>query len=162
MAGERGWNIARRGFLIGSAGAVTTAALDGVAFAGEPAGAHPTTVGSWPADVTRTWLGPDFWANRFQDWRFAGGRIECVAQAKQGVLRTVGVLTRELRGDRPARLRVRTGTLVAGAGFSGFLIGAGAGALDHRAAALTQGASGTGGACCAPTKPTARSDSVNT
>jgi alkaline phosphatase D len=145
MTVERGWKIARRGFLIGGAGAVTTVALDGVAFAGERAGARPATVGSWPADVTRTWLGPDFWANRLQDWRIANGRIECVAKSKQGVLRTVGVLTREVRGDRPAQLRIRTGTLAAGTGFSGFLVGAGAGALDYRAAALTQGASGTGG-----------------
>ena len=142
---ERGRKIARRGFIIGSAGAAAAVAIDGVASASQPAGARLETIGSWPADVTRTWLGPDFWANRLQDWRFSSGRIECIAQPKQGVLRTVGVLTREVRGDRPAQLRVRTGTLAAGPGFSGFLLGAGAGALDYRAAALTQGASGIGG-----------------
>jgi alkaline phosphatase D len=58
--------------------------------------------------------------------------------------RTVALLTGELvagtcpdRGPhRPAR---------PGQGFSGFLVGAGGGRLDHRAAALVQGASGQGG-----------------
>ncbi|MEU0968654.1 alkaline phosphatase D family protein [Streptomyces sp. NPDC005917] len=145
MAAESNWNIARRGFLIGAAGIATTAALEGVAFAGEPAGSRLELVGSWPAGATRMWLGPEFWANRFQDWQLNKGRIECIAQPKQGVLRTVGVLTREIRGDRVAQLRVRTGTLAPAAGFSGFLIGAGAGALDYRAAALVQGVSGTAG-----------------
>jgi alkaline phosphatase D len=87
------------------------------------------------------------WANRLQDWQFSNERIECIAkpQAGQSLLRTVGVLTRQLLGDSRAQLRVRTGTLTAGAGFSGFLIGGGADAVDYRAAALTQGASGIGG-----------------
>lgn len=95
--------------------------------------------------VTRPWIGPDYWGNRLQDWRLAGGRIECVAASGQGVVRTVGVLTRRLTGDGRAQLRVRTGTLASGAGFSGLLIGAGAGELDPRAAALVQGVSGEGG-----------------
>jgi alkaline phosphatase D len=58
----------------------------------------------------------------------------------------VAVLTRDLvAGDRPARIGVRTGLLAGGEGFSGFLVGAGGGRLDHRAAALVQGASGEGG-----------------
>ncbi|MER7471379.1 alkaline phosphatase D family protein [Micromonospora sp. NPDC000018] len=95
-------------------------------------------------NVQRPWLGPDFWANRLQDWRLADGRIEGIAQPGPHRLRTVGVLTRELTGGA-ARLRVRTGTLASGPGFSGFLVGAGAGALDPRAAALVQGPSGEGG-----------------
>ena len=60
--------------------------------------------------------------------------------------RTVAVLTRELvAGDLPARIGVRTGLFAAGEGFSGFLVGAGGGRLDHRAAAMVQGASGEGG-----------------
>ena len=43
------------------------------------------------------------------------------------------------------RIGVRTGLLAAGEGFSGFLVGAGGGRLDHRAAAMVQGASGEGG-----------------
>jgi len=103
-------------------------------------------VGQLPTDRTRTWLGPAFWANRLQDWRLHQGRLECVAGTGPMRTRTVAVLTRELvAGDQPARIGVRTGTLSAGEGFSGFLVGTGAGRLDHRAAALVQGASGEGG-----------------
>jgi alkaline phosphatase D len=99
-----------------------------------------------PTDRTRTWLGPSWWANRLQDWRLHQGRLECVAATGPMRTRTVAVLTRELvAGDLPARIGVRTGLLAAGQGFSGFLVGAGAGRLDHRAAALVQGASGEGG-----------------
>jgi len=99
-----------------------------------------------PTDRTRTWLGPPYWANRLQDWRLHQGRIECVTTSGPMRTRTVAVLTRELvAGDLPARIGVRTGTLAAGEGFSGFLVGAGGGRLDHRAAALVQGASGEGG-----------------
>ncbi|WP_146087644.1 hypothetical protein [Thermomonospora echinospora] len=95
--------------------------------------------------MQRSWLGPDFWANRLQDWHLADGRIEGIAKPGPHRLRTIGILTRELTGDGAARLRVRTGTLAPGPGFSGFLVGAGAGALDPRAAALVQGPSGEGG-----------------
>jgi alkaline phosphatase D len=103
-------------------------------------------VDALPTDRTRTWLGPTYWANRLQDWRLHLGRLECVTTSGPMRTRTVAVLTRELAAtDRPATIGVRTGTLAPGAGFSGFLVGAGAGRLDHRAAALVQGASGEGG-----------------
>jgi alkaline phosphatase D len=99
-----------------------------------------------PTDRTRTWLGPPYWANRLQDWRLHQGRLECVTSSGPMRTRTVAVLTRDLvAADHPARIGVRTGTLAAGDGFSGFLVGAGEGKLDHRAAALVQGASGQGG-----------------
>lgn len=90
------------------------------------------------------WLGPDFWANRLQDWMLRDGRIECIAPAGQGVGRTVALLTSSL-GDGPVILRTRTGSLRPGAGFSGFLIGAGTPEADPRTAALVLSASGEGG-----------------
>jgi alkaline phosphatase D len=142
MTEERHGDLTRRGF-VGAAGVLMLApGLDRAVAATPRAGG---VVGPLATGVRRPWLGPDFWPNRLQDWRLAEGRIESVAPAGWGTLRTVAVLTRQLHADRPARLRVRTGTLASGAGFSGFLVGAGAGALDPRAAALVQGPSGDGG-----------------
>jgi alkaline phosphatase D len=98
--------------------------------------------------ITRTWIGPSFWANRLQDWRLHDGRIECLTGAAGCEVRTVAVLTRELvAGADSAHVRVRAGLLddAGDGGFCGFLVGAGGGTLDYRAAALVQKASGTGG-----------------
>ena len=46
----------------------------------------------------RPWIGPDYWANPLQDWRIAGGALECI---KTGPARSLMLLTREL-SDRPA------------------------------------------------------------
>ncbi len=101
-------------------------------------------VDSVPRGVSRTWLAPQYWANRLADWRLSGGRLECVTAGVGG--RTVGVLTRSIpAGDVSGSLSVRTGTLAAGPGFSGFVVGTGAGDLDWRAAALVAGPSGIGG-----------------
>ncbi len=128
---------------------VLQAAAGGIALAGlRPSLARATlSPAAEPATAApRTWLGPQYWANRLQDWRLSAGRFECVAAPAYGGIRTVAVLTRELvEGAAQATLTVRTGTLVDGAGFSGFLVGAGGGALDPRAAALVNSASGTGG-----------------
>ncbi|MDX1981641.1 MAG: alkaline phosphatase D family protein [Bryobacteraceae bacterium] len=97
---------------------------------------------------TRTWIGPQYFANRYQDWRLHDGRIECLAAGAGDELRAVALLTREVRpGPSTATIKVRTGTIedAGGGGFSGFLIGAGAGELDWRAAALVHRSSGTNG-----------------
>ena len=55
-------------------------------------------------------------------------------------------LTRQIAAvDDAGRHLGTTGTLATGPGFSGFLIGAGRGALDWRAAALVMGPPGQGG-----------------
>jgi alkaline phosphatase D len=102
-----------------------------------------TSVDNPPLGLVRTWLGPQLWANRLQDFRVSNGRYECVSTGK---LRSVSVLTASLLpGPGSATLSMTTGTLATGTGFSGFLIGVGAGRLDYRAAALGQAASGTAG-----------------
>ncbi|WP_326794138.1 alkaline phosphatase D family protein [Streptomyces sp. NBC_01808] len=128
----------------GATGALTLTPALGSAADAAPRGTTGA-VGLLPVGVRRPWLGPDFWANRLQDWQLADGRIESVAPPGPHRLRTVAVLTRELTGDRPVRLRVRTGTLAPGPGFSGFLVGTSAGTPDPRAASLVQGPSGEGG-----------------
>ncbi len=118
----------RRSFVKGAAAGLLAGAVEG------------------QAEASPNWLGPEFWANRLQDWRYYTRRIECLTGAAGDEARTVAILTRDISArGRNARLRVRTGTIEGGPGFSGFLIGAGAGKLDYRAAALVQKASGTGG-----------------
>ena len=62
--------------------------------------------GHWPAHIERVWIGPEYWANRLQDWRIADGRLECVFSGEN---RSVNLLTRELStkpGDFSVRARV--------------------------------------------------------
>ena len=104
---------------------------------------------SWPVDVERVWVGPEFWANRLQDWRISGGRLICVEGRANKPMRTVHLLTHSLserRGD--FSMRVRTGRIseTGGGGgdtWTGFLIGAGR-ELDYRAAALVHHGAGAG------------------
>ena len=117
---------------------------------------------SWPTDVERVWVGPEFWANRLQDWRISGGRLECVEGRTSKPMRTVHLLThslREKRGD--FSMRVRTGQIrgTAGGGgniWTGFLIGAGGGKLDYRGAALVHHGAGPGGGIIAAVDATGR------
>lgn len=46
-----------------------------------------------PANTTRPWIGPDFWANPLQDWQLHDGRIECIVS---GGDRSVALLTQEI------------------------------------------------------------------
>lgn len=141
-------HLTRRALLAGTAGVSASAVLTTALARHDTAQARAVVplsrVDSIPTGVTRTWLAPQYWANRVADWRLTDGRIEALTANAGG--RTVGVLTRQLVvGDSPGALAVRTGTLATGAGFSGFLVGAGGGALDWRAAALVMAASGQGG-----------------
>ncbi|MGD8278671.1 MAG: hypothetical protein PVH00_11620, partial [Gemmatimonadota bacterium] len=95
----------------------------------------------------RLWAGPDFWANRLQDWRVRGGRAEAVGT---GPFRTLHLLTRRLApDDAPFEVSVTLGPLAptdtAAPGRAGVLIGAGGAGLDYRAAALVHHSPGPGG-----------------
>ena len=139
-------DVSRRRFLSLTGGlSVAAAAAAGWLSHGQATAAVPMTrVDSVPTNTTRTWLAPQYWANRLADWRLTAGRFECLTAGAGG--RTIGVLTRSITsGNTSASIAMRTGTLAGGTGFSGFLLGAGAGALDWRAAALVMGASGQGG-----------------
>jgi len=106
----------RRGFLKGTAGGLIGTALGGsVEALSLPDDPSPSTqqadtylkpVDLLPTNVTRTWLGPSYWANRLQDWRLHDGRLECLAGDAGDEVRTVAVLTREIiAGNKPAHLR---------------------------------------------------------
>ena len=102
-------------------------------------------------EYTRTWIGPDYWANRLQDWRVTMGRLECLEGDPSKPLRTVHWLTGGIANNGESfRVSVRTGTLgfestADGSSWSGFLIGAGEGNLDYRGAALVHHFPGLGG-----------------
>lgn len=105
---------------------------------------------AWPENIERTWIGPEFWANRLQDWRIAGGRLECLEGAPGKPMRTVHLLTRRISaGDGEFALSVRLGLIEPADGSApqaaaGFLIGVGPD-IDYRAAALVHHGSGPGG-----------------
>lgn len=135
--------VSRRDFLCGAA-VVAGAATAGPWLSVGAAGAEGALAVA-PAGTDDIWLGPDFWANRLQDWGLRSGRITCVATDttnRRG--RTASVLTRSLTGDR-FNLQIRMGTEVQGTGFSGFLIGTGEAGTDYRRAALVGAASGAAG-----------------
>ncbi|MBI5773758.1 MAG: alkaline phosphatase D family protein [Verrucomicrobia bacterium] len=80
---------------------------------------------AWDQCPDRVWAGPEFWTNPMQDWRIAGGRLECINAAAD---RNVHVLTRQL-ADRKGTLQmsVRVGRVgggrLAGKGSFGFRLG---------------------------------------
>src|SRR6185312_16435142 len=80
----------------------------------------------WDKTPDRVWLGADYWANPLQDWRVAGGRIECIKAAAN---RNVHLLTRQLSGQpgdvaMSVRIgRVGGGKLSDGKGSAGFRLG---------------------------------------
>jgi alkaline phosphatase D len=126
-----GESITRREFLgDAAAGAVVLTAGDLLRPA---AGAEYAS--RWGATPDRVWLGPEFWANPLQDWRVAGGRIECVNAAPG---RNVHLLTRQLgEGPGDLRLSVRVGRvggarLDQGRGSFGFRIGIQGPLRDYR------------------------------
>src|SRR6266478_4803311 len=84
----------RRQFMQHSAAATAVAAF--AAASPPPTTAAPARVGffsRWDQSHDRVWLGPEYWANPLQDWRVAGGRIECIKAAPN---RNVNLLTRQL------------------------------------------------------------------
>ena len=104
-----GESITRRGFLND-----TTAATFGLVAASRATrGAEFTDTSGmefaseWAQCPDRVWLGADYWANPLQDWRIAGGRIECFNPAPD---RNVHLLTRQLgEGPGDLALSVRIG-----------------------------------------------------
>ena len=93
--------------------------------------------GQLRAQDKQAWLGPEFWANPLQDWRRAGGRIECHVS---GGDRNVAWLTREIAPGAPFTMSVRLGRLDSGAGkdegYAGFRFGMRGHFNDYRDTAL--------------------------
>lgn len=63
----------------------------------------------WPDNINRIWLGPDFWANRLQDWEINDGRINCIVSDRN---RNVNLLTCRLtENDGDFFVSVTTGLI---------------------------------------------------
>ena len=141
----------RRAFIktavIGTAGA--TAALGGSSRQTRRQSGRPGYRGELPANTERVFVGPEFWANRLQDWRLSSGRIECRDKRAESPMRTLHLLTHRIAsGEGAFTLQVRTGLIdggdTAADAASGFLVGAGGESMDHRAAALIHHQPGPG------------------
>ena len=94
---------------------------------------------NWEYQNDRYWIGPEFWANRIQDWRINDGRLECLEGNRP--LRTLHLLTRTL-GEKKGNLQMSVETGQIGdqirrtdKSFSGFLVAAGDLQLDYKARA---------------------------
>lgn len=94
------------------------------------------------SDAERIWVGPDFYANRLQDWRLRDGRIESIEGGAAKPMRTLHLLTRALSESAGTMtMSVRTGAIEPGPAhedtWSGFLIGVGGAHVDFRISALS-------------------------
>src|ERR1051325_6997217 len=94
---------------------------------------------SFSAGSDQTWLGPEYWANRLQDWRLRNGRMECHFAGDD---RNVFLLTHELSARmEPFETRVKMGVLDradarASQGYGGFRIGMRGPFNDYRDTAI--------------------------
>ncbi len=92
----------------------------------------------WPKSLERVWIGPDYWANRLQDWKISDGGLECVVSA---VNRNIHLLTREI-GENKAGfqvsvyLKLLNNKPASGKNMAGFLIGAKGEFDDYRDSAV--------------------------
>jgi len=103
----------------------------------------------WNLLPNRYWIGPEYWANRLQDWQLKNGRVECINSRLPK--RTLHLLNRYL-SERSGSLKMQVNTGLATRSsksgdqvFSGFLLGAGTESMDYRRRSLVHGVSGTGG-----------------
>lgn len=108
--------------------------------AGSPDGAFSD---NWNSMPDQTWAGPNYWANRLQDWEVKNGRVQCLNGSRnQLTLHRPGT---SIRGNGEnfslgVRTGLNTGSSNAGSR-AGFLLGAGPN-LDWRAALLVQASLG--------------------
>ncbi|MEE9462388.1 MAG: hypothetical protein V3V53_11190 [Bacteroidales bacterium] len=103
----------------------------------------------WNSLPDRNWTGPEFWANRLQDWQINDGRVECINGLKPR--RTLHLLDRYLSDQMGSlNMQVTTGLIKKAEAevkdtWSGFLVGAGNLDMDYRKRALIHGVPGNEG-----------------
>ncbi|MEM6854590.1 MAG: alkaline phosphatase D family protein [Planctomycetota bacterium] len=101
-------------------------------------------VTAWDAVKDRHWPGPNFWANRLQDWSVRDGQLKCSFATGGWNWRTAHLLSHDLnaQGDR---FRLELDMAHADVGQAGLLFAAGEGGLNHQQASLIQSTPGMGG-----------------
>jgi len=116
--------------------------------------------GTWPPGIDRVWVGPEFYANRLQDWRIRDGRLECVETSDKRPMRTVHLLAAALDDSpRPFATSVKLGPVESGgtpnaAAWAGMLLGVGGAHVDYRLSALTHHRPGADGGILVAVDPT--------
>jgi hypothetical protein len=96
----------------------------------------------WSQGVERVWIGPEYHANRLQDWRIHDGRLECIEASDNRPMRTVHLLTATLDDSpRQFEVQVRLGPMEPGGeasaeSWAGLLLGVGGAHVDYRLSAL--------------------------
>ncbi|MFB3904875.1 MAG: alkaline phosphatase D family protein [Acidobacteriota bacterium] len=94
---------------------------------------------SWPLDLHRTWIGPDYWSNPLQDWEIDKGRLVCLVADSN---RNVALLAWEVTDQHGnLKLSVNLGGLNSDSnsrkqGWAGFRVGAKGRFGDYRDDAL--------------------------
>ncbi|KPK82384.1 MAG: hypothetical protein AMS27_14610 [Bacteroides sp. SM23_62_1] len=94
----------------------------------------------WEKQPDRYWIGPEFWANRLQDWEIHNGRVECLTgKLPMRTLHMIDKYISEKTGN--INISVLTGRiddlqLLHESDWTGFLIGAGNLEMDFRTRAL--------------------------
>lgn len=102
----------------------------------------PVHTANWLITPDQTWIGPDWWANRLQDWAVQDGRLICLESGPRKPLRTAHWISRSIDpANGPVSLSVDVGPALAGSvfpatAFAGFLIGTGGDHVDYRLSAL--------------------------
>ena len=103
----------------------------------------------WSKTVDRVWIGPQYWANRLQDWKIEDGVAQCIQKQARYPMRTLQLLTHRLN-DGPGHLRINVRaslvdkTDVGPAAAVGVLLGSGGPSMDYRGAAVIHHSSGKG------------------
>jgi len=122
--------------------------------AGKPDSA--SLVENWDEVQFRPWVGANLWANRLADWEVRDGFLRPVNGDPRFPVRTVHAITREVTrqpGGFSLSVKISSEFSLPSACRVGFLIGAGAGLLDYKAAALVHSSSGKGGGLLAFLEP---------
>ncbi|NWK55906.1 hypothetical protein HW115_09805 [Verrucomicrobiaceae bacterium N1E253] len=103
----------------------------------------------WDQTPDQQWTGPSTWANRLQDWNVHQNRVECTPN-RNLPMRTLHLLSHDVEAANGSiELNVDLGrldqeTTQATGGAAGFLIGAGRGKMDYRAASIVHQVPGPG------------------